>query len=72
MDSFDTSIQAINSPINGLVWGWPTVALIALTGIWLMVGLRFMPLQRLGYGIAMMLRPSEATSDGEITPFQAL
>ena len=72
MDSFDTSIQAINSPINGLVWGWPTVALIALTGIWLMVGLRFMPLQRLGYGIAMMLRPSEATSDGEISPFQAL
>ena len=72
MDSFDTSIQAINSPINGLVWGWPTVALIALTGIWLMVGLRFMPLQRLAYGIAMMLRPSEATSDGEITPFQAL
>ena len=72
MDSFDTSIQAINSPINGLVWGWPTVALIALTGIWLMVGLRFMPLQRLSYGIAMMLRPSEATSDGEITPFQAL
>ena len=72
MDSFDTSIQAINSPINGLVWGWPTVALIALTGIWLMAGLRFMPLQRLGYGIAMMLRPSEATSDGEITPFQAL
>ena len=72
MDSFDTSIQAINSPINGLVWGWPTVALIALTGIWLMAGLRFMPLQRLSYGIAMMLRPSEATSDGEITPFQAL
>ena len=32
--------------------------LIAATGILLMVGLRFMPLQRLGYGISMMLRPA--------------
>ncbi|MGB1416236.1 MAG: alanine/glycine:cation symporter family protein [Synechococcus sp.] len=72
MDSFDTTIQAINNPINGLVWGWPTVLLIALTGIVLMVGLRFMPLRRLGYGVAMMLRPSDAESEGEITPFQAL
>ena len=72
MDSLDTSIQAINSPINGLVWGWPTVLLIALTGILLMVGLRFMPLRRLGYGIAMVLRPSDRDSEGEITPFQAL
>ena len=72
MDSLDTSIQAINSPINGLVWGWPTVLLIALTGILLMVGLRFMPLRRLGYGIAMVLRPSDRDSEGQITPFQAL
>ena len=72
MDSLDTSIQAINNPINGLVWGWPTVLLIALTGILLMVGLGFMPLRRLGYGISMMLRPSDPASEGEITPFQAL
>ena len=72
MDSLDTSIQAINNPINGLVWGWPTVLLIALTGILLMVGLGFMPLRRLGYGFAMLVRPSEADSEGEITPFQAL
>ena len=72
MDGLEQAIQAINTPINSIVWGWPTVLLIAITGIALMVGLRFMPLQRLGYGIAMMLRPSDAENEGEISPFQAL
>ena len=72
MDGLEQAIQAINNPINSVVWGWPTVLLIAITGIALMVGLRFMPLQRLGYGIAMMLRPSDAENEGEISPFQAL
>ena len=72
MEGLEQAIQAINTPINSVVWGWPTVLLIAITGIALMVGLRFMPLQRLGYGIAMMLRPSDAENEGEISPFQAL
>ena len=72
MGSLESTVEAINGPINGLVWGWPTVSLIAVTGIVLMVGLRFMPLQRLTYGIRMMLKPAEASSEGEITPFQAL
>ncbi|MBL6801653.1 MAG: alanine:cation symporter family protein [Synechococcus sp. BS307-5m-G38] len=73
MESFNTAIQDINSPINSLVWGWPTVILIAVTGIALMVGLRFMPLTRLVYGVRMMLAPVDADAkEGEITPFQAL
>ena len=44
MGTLESAVEAINGPINGLVWGWPTVSLIALTGIVLMVGLRFMPL----------------------------
>tara|TARA_B100001057_G_scaffold74293_1_gene68829 strand:- start:3714 stop:5066 length:1353 start_codon:yes stop_codon:yes gene_type:complete len=72
MDGLEQAIQAINTPINSVVWGWPTVLLIAITGIALMVGLRFMPLQRLGYGIAMLLRQSDAENEGEISPFQAL
>lgn len=72
MVSLEQSIQAINNPINGVVWGWPTVILIAATGIVLTIGLRFMPLHRLGYGVSMMLRRSDAQSEGEISPFQAL
>ena len=72
MGGLEAAIQAINDPINAVVWGWPIVGLIALTGVGLMLGLRFMPLQRLSYGIAMMLRPADLATDGEITPFQAL
>ena len=31
-------ISSINDPINGIVWGWPMVLLIAFTGIVLMLG----------------------------------
>ena len=72
MENFNASLEAINAPVNSLVWGWPTVGLIAITGIFLMVGLGFMPLQRLFYGVRMVLLPSNKGSEGEITPFQAL
>ena len=72
MGTLESAIEAINGPINGLVWGWPTVSLIALTGVALMAGLRFMPLRRLSYGLRILLQPAEQSSAGEITPFQAL
>ena len=36
-------ISAVNDPINGIVWGWPMVSLIAITGIVLMLGPRVNP-----------------------------
>ena len=65
-------ISSINDPINGVVWGWPMVLLIAFTGIVLMLGLRFMPLQRLPYGVRMLWQREEGQNEGDITPFQAL
>ena len=65
-------ISAVNDPINGIVWGWPMVSLIAITGIVLMVGLQLMPLQRLPYGVRMLSRPSAGSENGDITPFAAL
>ena len=61
MEGFDSAVGEINGPINSLVWGWPTVSLIAITGVVLMLGLRFMPIQRLPYGVRMMLEPSRPT-----------
>jgi len=72
MGSLESVVEAVNGPINALVWGWPTVSLIALTGVALMLGLRFMPLLRLSYGMRMLLQPVDRTSEGEISPFQAL
>ncbi|MFL0777479.1 MAG: sodium:alanine symporter family protein, partial [Prochlorococcus sp.] len=60
----EETIRAINGPINNFAWGWPTVILIALTGIVLMLGLRFMPLERLPYGLKIMLR-SATSPDGD-------
>ncbi len=68
-------IQSINSPINSFAWGWPTVTLITVTGIVLMVGLRFMPIIRLPFGFKMLLNGYKKNNQhfsGDITPFQAL
>lgn len=70
-------IKAINDPINSFAWGWPTVLLIAATGILLMLRLSFMPVRRLGHGLRLLLQPqdqsdTESDKEGDITPFQAL
>ncbi len=64
-------LKAINSPLNNFAWGWPTVTLIALTGLVLMFGLSFMPIIRIPYGLRMMLEKN-TSKNGDITPFQAL
>ncbi len=70
-------IELINGRVSWFAWGWPTVTLIAVTGIVYMVGLGFMPLLRVPYGIRMLMDRSinssgEGDRNGEITPFQAL
>ena len=71
LTGFEGVVEAINGPINSFAWGWPTVLLIAATGIILMVGLGFMPLSRLGYGFKMLFSPPDG-GEGDIPPFQAL
>ncbi|HGY5550003.1 MAG TPA: alanine:cation symporter family protein, partial [Prochlorococcus sp.] len=68
----ENAVEAVNSPINSFAWGWPTVILIIGTGVVLMLGLGFMPLLRIPYGIRMMLSSNTPTGKGEISPFQAL
>ena len=43
--------------ISGLLWGWPALALIAGTGIYLTLILGFLPLRQLGFGFRQMLGP---------------
>lgn len=68
----DSLVNSINGPINAFAWGWPTVGLISVTGLFLMVGLGFMPILRLRYGARMLLTRQETVAEGDITPFQAL
>ena len=68
----DSLVNSINAPINAFAWGWPTVGLISVTGLFLMVGLSFMPILRLSYGARMLFNRQEPVAEGDITPFQAL
>ena len=40
--------------ISGILWGWPALILIAGTGIYLTLVLRFLPLRQLGFGFRQM------------------
>jgi len=68
-------MQAINdliSAINGIVWGPLMLLLILGTGLYLMYGLSFMPLKRLGYGFRMLWQGRQTKGEGDIAPFNAL
>lgn len=60
--------------INGIVWGPVMLLLILGTGLLLQIGLKVMPLRKLGFGFALLWkgRTPPKGSEGEITPFNAL
>ncbi|MGM0450738.1 MAG: alanine/glycine:cation symporter family protein [Pseudomonadota bacterium] len=60
--------------ISGVVWGPAMLALLLGTGLYLTLGLRGMPIRRIGYGFRQILlgRHAGDRDEGEITPFQAL
>ena len=61
--------------LNGIVWGPAMLVLILGTGLFLMFGLRFMPILKLGYGSKMLWRGRESgsgTEQGDISAFNAL
>lgn len=57
--------------LNGIVWGPPMLILIGATGLFLMAGLLFKPLQKIGHAFGLLVsRPR--LGDGDIAPFKAL
>ena len=68
-------ISAFITTINSLVWGPPMLVLILGVGLFLSVGLKAMPVRKLGAGFQLMWKgriADSAQSEGEIPPFQAL
>lgn len=65
-------IEAAVQWLNGLVWGPLMLVLILGTGLFLTIGLAFMPMRRLGYGFRMLWRGRKSQGDGDITAFNAL
>jgi len=74
MDILVTLTEWIKA-LNGIVWGPAMLVLILGTGLFLMFGLRFMPILKLGYGSKMLWRGRESVSgaeQGDISAFNAL
>ncbi|WP_110709355.1 sodium:alanine symporter family protein [Salinicola sp. CR57] len=69
-------LNAVFSAINGVVWGPLMLILLFGVGIYLQLGLKLMPIRKLGLGFSLLWqgRRSEADSrdEGEISPFNAL
>ena len=60
--------------INSLVWGPPMLVLILGVGLFLTIGLKLMPVFKLGRGFGLVAsgRRARAGEAGDIPPFQAL
>ncbi|EGV50969.1 alanine/glycine:cation symporter family protein [Candidatus Endoriftia persephone] len=66
------TLSALVSSVNGIVWGPLMLLLILGTGVFLTLGLKLMPLRKLGYGFRMLWQGRRGTGKGEISPFNAL
>ncbi|MBB4286506.1 sodium:alanine symporter family protein [Roseospira goensis] len=60
--------------MSSFVWGPVMLVLLLGTGLYLTLGLRLLPVRKLGYGFRLMLGGRKVVEghEGEITPFQAL
>ena len=66
-------MQDLLNQINSVVWGPYTLCLIGLTGLYLMVGLRFMPLRRIGYAVRQTVASiRDGSGDGDVSAFASL
>jgi len=66
------TIMGLVLQFNGIVWGAPMLVMILGTGLFLTIGLRFMPMLKIGYGFKKLWLGRKSEEDGDITPFNAL
>ncbi|SEA54904.1 alanine/glycine:cation symporter family protein [Marinobacterium iners] len=70
------AIESFISAINGVVWGPMMLVLILGVGLFLSIGLKLMPILRIGTGFRLLWGGRTANAgdekEGEIPPFQAL
>ncbi len=66
------TISGLIGQLNSIVWGPAMLVLILGTGLYLMIGLKAMPLHRIGYGFRMLWQGRKSDEEGDIPPFRAL
>lgn len=65
-------ISDIVGQINSIAWGPPMLILILGVGLFLTIGLAFMPIRKLGYGFSLLWQGRQQSGAGDISPFNAL
>ena len=59
--------------LSSIVWGPAMLILLVGTGVFLTIGMRLMPLRKIGYGFGLLWKGRKKTDEeGDITPFNAL
>lgn len=66
------TISKLVGMVNGVVWGPLMLIAILGTGLFLMAGLRGMPLLRIGQGFRNLWQGRKPEGEGDIPPFNAL
>lgn len=64
-------LTSLLNQLNGVAWGPPMLIVLGAVGLYLSIGLRFLPWRRIPYAFKL-LASSESGARGEIPPFQAL
>ncbi|PCJ34137.1 MAG: sodium:alanine symporter family protein [Cellvibrionales bacterium] len=66
------SIESLLSTLNSFAWGPVMLCFILCTGLYLMLGLRLLPLRKLGFAFVQLFKGRKARGEGDISPFAAL
>jgi AGCS family alanine or glycine:cation symporter len=68
------ALTSLVNAVNGVVWGPVMLVLILGTGLFLQVGLKILPIRKLGFGFRLLWkgRVPPSGGEGEISPFNAL
>lgn len=79
MESFLNTVSSVNDVINGLVWGWPALILLAFVGVLTTVLTKFFQVSHLGHWMKMTIGAifndkdvTGHTKDKSISQFQSL
>lgn len=69
-------VSSVLGTVNGIVWGWPMLIAILGVGFFMSLGLKLMPILRIGAGFRLLASgitaPKDEEHEGEVSPFQAL
>lgn len=66
------ALTNIFSILGGIAWGPYMLAFIGFTGLYLIIGLKFMPIIKIPYALKLLFNKSSDKGKGEISPRSAL